>query len=567
MAHSPLIGTLVLGFLLAFVLGAIAHRLRISPIVGYLLAGVAIGPYTPGLVANQEFASQLAEVGVILLMFGVGLHFSLGDLLKVKWIALPGALIQMTATTLVGMGFATLLGWDYATGFVFGLAVSVASTVVLTRALQERRLLDTERGHIAVGWLVVQDLVMVVALVFIPALGGFLNSGEAAAAPTNAAVLTALAITLAKAAAFVALMLVVGTRVIPWILHYIAHTGSRELFRLGVLAIALGVAYGAATLFGISFALGAFFAGMILSESALSQRAAEESLPFRDAFAVLFFVSAGMLVDPTIFTRDPWTMLGTVLIIVVFNPLVAFLIALAFRQRWLTAATLAVSLAQIGEFSFILAALGLNLNLLPEEGQALILAGATVSIVLNPFLFAGLARLRPWLQSLDEHGAAATPQPAPAKPKPEALEPTSLSGHAVVVGYGRVGSMVGERLAQEPLPFLVIEERREAVESLRKRNIEVIVGTGAEARVLKAANLAQARWLFVAIPDGFEAGTVVELARKANPELLIIARAHSDAEVEHLTKHGASFVIMGEREIALGMIDRAFGLPKAARQP
>jgi CPA2 family monovalent cation:H+ antiporter-2 len=565
MAHSPLIGTLVLGFLLAFVLGAIAHRLRVSPIVGYLLAGVAIGPHTPGLVADQEFASQLAEVGVILLMFGVGLHFSLGDLLKVKWIALPGALIQMTATTLVGMGFATLLGWNLATGFVFGLAVSVASTVVLTRALQERRLIDTERGHIAVGWLVVQDLGMVVALVFIPALGGFLNSGDAAVAPANSAVLIALGITLAKAAAFVALMLVVGTRVIPWILHYIAHTGSRELFRLGVLAIALGVAYGAATLFGISFALGAFFAGMILSESALSQRAAEESLPFRDAFAVLFFVAAGMLVDPTIFVRDPWPVLCTVAIILVFNPLTAFLIAVTFRQRWLTAVTLAVSLAQIGEFSFILAALGLNLNLLSEEGRALILAGATVSIVLNPLLFAALARARPWLQSLDERGVA--PQPAPAKPPPEVLEPTRLSGHAVIVGYGRVGSTVGEHLAQEPLPFLVIEEKRELAETLSKQNIEVIVGTGAEARVLNAANLPQARWLFVAIPDGFEAGTVVETARKANPELLIVARAHSDAEVAHLIKHGASFVIMGEREIALGMIDRAFGVSKAARQP
>jgi monovalent cation:H+ antiporter-2, CPA2 family len=565
MAHSPLIGTLVLGFLLAFVLGAIAQRLRISPIVGYLLAGVAIGPHTPGIVANQEFASQLAEVGVILLMFGVGLHFSLGDLLKVKWIALPGALIQMAATTALGMGFARLVGWDLATGFVFGLAVSVASTVVLTRALQERRLLDTERGHIAVGWLVVQDLAMVVALVFIPALGGFLNSADAAVAPTNSAILIALGITLAKAAAFVALMLVVGTRLIPWILHYIAHTGSRELFRLGVLSIALGVAYGAATLFGISFALGAFFAGMILSESALSQRAAEESLPFRDAFAVLFFVSAGMLVDPMIFVRDPWPMLGTAAIILIFNPLTAFLIALAFRQRLLTAVTLAVSLAQIGEFSFILAALALNLNLLPEEGQALILAGATISIVLNPFLFAALGRLRPWLQSVDERGAA--PRPAPANATPEALEPTGLSGHAVVVGYGRVGSMVGERLLAEPLPFLVIEERRELADALRKKNIEVIVGTGAEARVLKAANLPRARWLFVAIPDGFEAGSVVELARKANPELLIIARAHSDAEVEHLTKHGASFVIMGEREIALGMIDHAFGLSKAARQP
>lgn len=565
MSHSPLIGTLVLGFLLAFVLGAIAHRLRISPIVGYLLAGVAIGPYTPGIIADQTFASELAEIGVILLMFGVGLHFSLGDLLKVKWVALPGALIQMTATTLVGMGFAAFLGWPLGTGFVFGLAVSVASTVVMTRALHERRLIDTERGRIAVGWLVVQDLAMVVALVFIPTLGGFLNSGEAAVAPANTAILITLGITLAKAAAFVALMLLVGTRVIPWILHYIAHTGSRELFRLAVLAIALGVAYGASTLFGISFALGAFFAGMILSESALSQRAAEESLPFRDAFAVLFFVSIGMLVDPGIVLRDPWPLVGTVAIILVCNPLAAFLIALAFRQPLRTALTLAAALAQIGEFSFILAALGLNLKLLPQEGHALILAGAAISIVVNPLFFAALQRLRPWLLRLEE--ARAVPVPTPKKPEHEALSPTQLKGHAVVVGYGRVGSMVGDRLLQEPLPFLVIDERREIAESLRKKNVEVIVGTGAEARVLKAANLPQARWLFVAIPDGFEAGTVVELARKANPELLIIARAHSDAEVDHLTRHGASFVIMGEREIALGMIDHAFGLPKAVRQP
>jgi CPA2 family monovalent cation:H+ antiporter-2 len=445
---------------------------------------------------------------------------------------------------------------------VFGLAVSVASTVVLTRALQERRLLDTERGRIAVGWLVVQDLAMVAALVFIPALAGLLNAD--AVASSDGHLLRTLAITLAKAMAFVALMLVVGQRLIPQILHYIAHTGSRELFRLAVLAIALGVAYGAATLFGISFALGAFFAGMILSESALSQRAAEESLPFRDAFAVLFFLSIGMLVDPGIFLRDPWPTLGTVAIILVCNPLVAFLIALAFRQRLTTAFTLAASLAQIGEFSFILAALAVSLKLLPEEGQALILAGATVSIVLNPLFFTALDRLRPWLQRLKEGGAGKVPAP---KPAPEVLAPTKLVDHAVVVGYGRVGSMVGERFQKEPHPFLVIEERRELAEVLRKRGIEVIVGTAAETRVLNAANLPRARWLFVAIPDGFEAGTVVELARKANPELFIVARAHSDAEVEHLTKHGASFVIMGEREIALGMLDRAFGATKARRQP
>jgi CPA2 family monovalent cation:H+ antiporter-2 len=562
MAHSPLIGTLVLGFLLAFVLGAIAQRLRISPIVGYLLAGVAIGPYTPGIVADQAFAGQLAELGVILLMFGVGLHFSLGDLLKVKWVALPGALIQMTATTLVGMGFARLLGWNLAAGFVFGLSVSVASTVVMTRALQERRLLETERGRIAVGWLVVQDLAMVVALVFIPALGGFLHSADGFGAPGPAEVARTLGVTVAKAAAFVALMLVVGIRVIPWILHYIAHTGSRELFRLAVLAIALGVAYGAATLFGVSFALGAFFAGMILSESALSQRAAEESLPFRDAFAVLFFVSIGMLVDPGIFVRQPWPMLGTVAIILVCNPLAAFLLALAFRQRLMTAFTLAASLAQIGEFSFILAALGLSLDLLPKQGQTLILVGATVTIMLNPFFFAALDRMRPWLVRHDEPRAT---RPSPPKPAPEVLATTALTDHAVVVGYGRVGSVIGERLLAEPHPLVVIDERREIAEPLRKRNIEVLVGTATEARVLKAANLPRARWLFVAIPDGFEAGTVVELARKANPELLIVARAHADAEVKHLTKLGASYVIMGEREIALGMLDHAFGVSKAAR--
>ncbi|HXM30654.1 MAG TPA: cation:proton antiporter, partial [Xanthobacteraceae bacterium] len=329
--HTPLIGTLVIAIVLAFILGAGANRLRISPLVGYVLAGVLVGPFTPGYVADQAIASDLAEIGVILLMFGVGLHFSLKDLLSVKAIAIPGALAQILVATLLGMGVARLSGWPAGAGYVFGLALSVASTVVLTRALQERHLMATERGRIAVGWLVVQDLAMILALVLIPALAGVLNAGGAAAVPFDD-ILRTVGITLAKVLAFIALMLAVGQRVIPEILHYVAHTGSRELFRLAVLAIALGVAYGAAQLFGVSFALGAFFAGMILSESTLSQRAAQETLPLRDAFAVLFFVSVGMLFNPSVIIGHPLALLATLIIISLGKPLVAFLIVRLFRH-------------------------------------------------------------------------------------------------------------------------------------------------------------------------------------------------------------------------------------------
>ena len=571
MTHTPLISTLVVGLVLAFVLGALANRLRVSPLVGYLLAGVAVGPYTPGFVADQALASQLAEIGVILLMFGIGLQISPKELLSVRAIAVPGALIQIVVATAAGMGLAWTMGAPAGTGFVFGLTLSIASTVVAIRVLDERHLLDSEAGRISVGWLIVEDLVMILAIVLLPTLAevlgaGGASAGEPAALPSAPAVLTSIGITVAKAVAFVAVMLVIGQRAVPWILHRIAHTGSRELFRLGVLALALGVAYGAAELIGVSFALGAFFAGLVLSESELSQRAAAETLPLRDAFAVLFFVSVGMLFDPGIFIREPWPVLGVLLVVTVAKPAAAFLAMRAFRYPLGTALTVAVSRTQIGEFSFILAGLGVSLGLLPEVGRDLILAGAILSIVLTPAFFMALDRARPRYTGREEEPAAAPSKETPAAKEPAAvreLPATNLADHAVIVGFGAVGGLLGEGLRGRGEPFLVIEERREHVDRLRQQNIEVIHGHAPAADVMKAANLAGARRLFIAIPDGFEAGQIAEQARAAYPDLQIVARAHSDAEAEHLRKYGADVIIMGERELASAMLAQAF----AEREP
>jgi CPA2 family monovalent cation:H+ antiporter-2 len=560
MTHSPLIATVVVGLVLAFVFGALAQRLRVSPLVGYLLAGVVVGPYTPGFVGDQGLASALAEVGVILLMFGVGLHFSLGSLLSVRSIAVPGALAQMTVATLLGMGLAYLQGWPPEAGFIFGLALSVPSTVVMTRTLQERRLFDTTRGRISVGWLVVEDLIMVLVLVLIPPITDLLREASTAVEPISPwrrpDILTTFALTLGQVAAFVALMLVVGRRVIPWILHYVAHTGSRELFRLSVLAIALGVAYGATEWFGISFALGAFFAGMMLHESPLSQRAAEESLPLRDAFAVLFFVSVGMLFNPFIIVQAPLLVVATLLIIMIGNSLTALAIVRGYGYPMRTALTVAASLAQIGEFSFILVGLGVALQILSADGRDLILAGALISIIANPILFFALERMMPAPAPKLE---AAPSGQAQVVEEPAEIPKTQLTKHAVLIGYGRVGRVIGEELARRKLPFLVVEEQPPIAAELQGRGIEVVSANGALSRVLDAANLRDARWLFVAIPDAFEAGQIVNQAREHNPDLPIIARAHSDAEVDHLTAHGATHTIMGEREIALGMLEYALG--------
>lgn len=564
---TPLIATIVIGLGLAFVLGAIANRFKVPPLVGYLIAGVVVGPFTPGFVADQSLAPQLAEIGVILLMFGVGLHFSLKDLLSVKAIAVPGAVVQIAIATLMGYGIAWWLGWTPAAGLVFGLALSVASTVVLLRALQERRILETERGRIAVGWLIVEDLAMVLALVLLPALAQLLQvTGtdtppvEPLAEYVGLGLTGVLIVTFIKVMLFVALMLIVGRKVIPWLLHYVAHTGSRELFRLAVLAIALGVAFGAAKLFGVSLALGAFFAGMVLSESQLSQRAAEETLPLRDAFAVLFFVAAGMLFDPMSLLRDPLPVIATLFVILIGKSLAAFLIVRAFRHPTTTALTISASLAQIGEFSFILADVGLGLGLIPKEARDLILAGAILSILLNPLAFAAVDLVKAKFERKAAGEAPAGTQVEDDLPK------TTLSDHVVLAGYGRVGGLVAEALKEEGTPFLVIEDASARVQALRDKNIEVIPAHAAKAETLAAANIAGARLAILAIPNGFEAGRVVELARAVNPGIRIIARAHSDEEVDYLAKLGADTVIMGEREIARGMI-AALGSPAQPEAP
>lgn len=584
MHHStPLISTIVAGLVLAFILGAIANKLRMPPLIGYLIAGVMVGPFTPGFVADAELATELSEIGVILLMFGVGLHFSLKDLLSVRAIAIPGAVVQMAGATLMGLGLATLLGWSVGSGLLFGLALSVASTVVLLKALQDRHMVESERGRIAVGWLIVEDLAMVLALVLIPALaavGGigdvhpddpFVNVVERLL-NVELGLAGILAMTVVKLAAFVGFMLVVGRRVIPFILHYTAHTGSRELFRLAVLAIALGVAAGSAYLFGVSLALGAFFAGMILSESELSHRAANETLPLRDAFAVLFFVAVGMLFDPSILIDDPLPVLATVFIIIVGKSVLAFLIVVAFRRAVGTALVISASLAQIGEFSFILAAMGVTLGILPPEGRDLILAGAIISIILNPLAFMVIDLLRPMLEQrfgqrapepaarqepeLTASSAPLTSDEPENREEDEALaQPTQKTGHIVLIGYGRVGSVVAEALQRQGRAFLVIEDAEYRAHAAHAAGFEVIAGNAASPAVLRLANIEGAEVVFIAIPNAFEAGQATEQCHRINPKATIIARAHSDEEEAHLKTLGASVVILGEREIALGMVE------------
>ncbi|AOF91131.1 YbaL family putative K(+) efflux transporter [Sinorhizobium sp. RAC02] len=568
MPHAtPLIATLVAGICLAFAAGLVAHRFRLPPIAGYLLAGVIIGPFTPGFVADQNLANELAEIGVILLMFGVGLHFSLKDLLSVRAIAIPGAIGQIAVATVFGLLLALAMGWSAGSGFVFGLSLSVASTVVLLRALQERRMVETEKGRIAVGWLIVEDLVMVLTLVLLPPLAGVLG-GTAQTANVDpdltralgiGAVWTAVGVTALKVSAFIALMLIVGRKVIPMILHYVAHTGSRELFRLSVLAIALGVAYGSAKLFGVSFALGAFFAGMVLAESQLSQQAARETLPLRDAFAVLFFVSVGMLFNPVNLIERPLAILATIVTIVFIKSAAAYLIVKAFGYPRTIALTIAASLAQIGEFSFILVVLGVGLDLLPPVAQDLIVAGALFSILVNPLLFMAVDH---YGAKLDTAPAAAEPAgdedaaTQPEEPAQDVPEPTMLTDHAVVVGYGRVGRRVVEQLRAAGIPLIVIEERAGVAEELRDGGIEAIGEPAGSRGVLAQANIAGARWFVTALPDVFAAGTLIEQARAANGAISIVARANSQAEADHLRQFGANHIVIAKEELAAAMTDR-----------
>jgi len=560
MHHTPLIATIAAGFVFAFILGMIANRLKFPPIVGYLAAGILVGPFTPGFVANAELAAELAEIGVILLMFGVGLHFSYKDLFAVGNIAIPGAIAQITVATVMGMALSYFLGWPLAGGLVFGLALSVASTVVLLRALEERQLLDTRSGHVAIGWLIIEDIAMIFALVLLPVLAQVLPGMEPAPGAVGVAAEVAapegnlwvsLALTFSKLAAFVALTFIVGRRVIPWALGRVAGTGSRELFTLAVLAIGIGVAYGAALLFDVSFALGAFFAGMILKESELSQQAAENTLPLRDAFAVLFFVSVGMLFNPMVLIEQPLAVLATLFIIVVGKSVAAFLIVRAFRFPTDTALLISASLAQIGEFSFILITLGLSLNLIPPLARDLVLAGAILSIMLNPAIFVVASKLR--ARRLAREAAKETEAPSPVAiiDMPRGV---SEKDHVVVVGYGRVGRRVADALKAQGLPVVVVESDMGRVEAIRANGGSAILGNAVRDDVLRAAGIEVARHLLVAVPNGLEAGEIVAHARRLKPDLRIVARAHLDAEVEHIKASGADRVIMGEREIARLML-------------
>ena len=546
--HTSLIAMLVFGFVLAFGLGALANRLRLSPLVGYLLAGVLAGPFTPGFVGDPELAPQLAEIGVILLMFGVGLHFSLRDLMSVKNIAIPGAVGQIAMATLLGWGLAELMGWSHVQGLIFGFSLATASTVVLLRAMEERRLLDTRRGKIAVGWLIVEDLACVIALVLIPALAGALGGGEEVGASD---IIKALAITFGKVAAFVAFMLIVGRRAIPWVLERIAGTGSRELFTLAVLSIAMGVAFGSAELFGVSFALGAFFAGMLLNESEFSHQAAQDSLPMRDAFAVLFFVSVGMLFDPRILVEHPLQVLATTLIIVFGKSIAAYAIVRAFGHPNATALTISTSLAQIGEFAFIIAGLGLSLKILPKDGHDLVLAGALITIMLNPLLFMVLDR---WQLREDARVLANTP------PEPDVV-PLDIGGHAIVVGYGRVGSQLAQLLKERGVPVVVVEDDADRVVQARASGFPTVRGNVANRRVMQEAAPERANLAIFAMPQALEAGEAIERLKALNPALSVLARAHSEAQVKHLLEHGADAAVLAERELAYSLTEMVMATP------
>ena len=538
--ETTLITTIAAAFALAMLLGFIAARVRLPPLVGYLIAGILIGPYTRGFVADVGLAGQLAEIGVMLLMFGVGLHFSLQDLQAVRGVALPGGLAQIVLSTALGAFVAKLWGWSLGSAVVFGLALSVASTVVLLKSLEAHGALETFNGRLAVGWLIVQDLAMVLVLVLLPAL----STGKIGAT---------LAITLAKVAAFVILMLVAGRRLLPRLLWVVARTGSRELFTLCVIATAIAVAYGAARLFGVSFALGAFFAGMLMSESSLSKRAADESLPLRDAFAVLFFVSVGMLFDPAVLLREPLAILAVAALIMLGNPLIAATLVLLFRYPLSTALMIGAGLAQIGEFSFILTGLGVTHGLLTEEAQHLVLAGALISIALNPAVFGAVAPLQRWIRARSELACKLERRDDPLTELPMSVDSAQLTGHVAIAGYGRVGKRIADALAEKGIAFTIAERNREIVERLRAAGVHAVLGDVSDAAVLAQAHVARAAMLVVAVPDTIDIRTTVDVARRLNPKIDIVLRTHSDDVAELARAEQMGTVFMGEHELAKSM--------------
>jgi CPA2 family monovalent cation:H+ antiporter-2 len=548
-----LITTIAAGFGLALIFGFIAERCKVPALVGYLLAGILLGPATPGYVADIAIASQLSEIGVMLLMFGVGLHFSINDLMSVKRIALPGAIVQMTIATLLGMALANWWGWRFGEGLIFGLALSCASTVVLLKALESRGILDSMNGKIAVGWLVVEDLLTVLVLVLMPPLAAILGgvTSESASAP----LWQTIGITLLQVTGFIVLMLVVGKRLLPWMLWHVAKTGSRELFTLSVISAAIGIAYGASSLFSVSFALGAFFAGMVMRESEFSHRAAQESLPLRDAFAVLFFVSVGMLLEPAILVEQPFSVLAVVAIIVLGKSIAAMIITLALRYPLNTALTVAASLAQIGEFSFILAGLGVSLGILPAQGMSLILAGALISIAINPLVFSMIKPFKEWALGFSQLARQFEKRTDPFSELPMSTERKYLEGQVVLVGYGRVGKRIAKALTDSNIPFVVAEENREVVEDLRKKGTPAVSGDASEPDVLIQAHIANASMLVIATPDTIDVRKMVETAKLLQPKIEIVVRTHNEDESKFLREENIGKVFYGEEELANGMCE------------
>ncbi|HVO05473.1 MAG TPA: cation:proton antiporter [Burkholderiaceae bacterium] len=549
-APMPLIVTMAAALGLALALGFLASKARLPALVGYLMAGILIGPHTPGFVADVGLASQLAEIGVMLLMFGVGLHFSISDLLAVRRIAVPGAIVQIVVAT--AMGAALALGWGWSPGgaLVFGIALSVASTVVLLRALESQGLLQTHNGRIAVGWLVVEDLAMVLVLVVLPALGG----AASGAADGDRNLWLTLAQTLLAVAAFVGLMLLGGRRVLPWLLWQISRTGSRELFTLCVMAVALGIAYGASLLFGVSVALGAFFAGLVLRESEFSHRAAEESLPFRDAFAVLFFVSVGMLFDPQVLLDRPLQVLAVTAIILLGKSLAAAALVLLFRYPLNTALTVSVSLAQIGEFSFILATLGAGLGVLPPEAGSLIVSGALLSIALNPLLFSAIEPTRRWVLGRSALARRLEARDDPLAELPLSTDRKYLARQVVLVGYGAVGRGIAQALWARQIPVVVVDQNRGRVEALRAEGRAAVAGDAWQPDVLVQAHIAQAGLLVVATPESTDVRPMIKTARTLNPGIPVIARAPNEEEGELLLKEGASQVVHAKGAVTQLMV-------------
>ncbi|CAG7605359.1 cation:proton antiporter [Candidatus Vallotia tarda] len=561
MPHDITLITLIAtGLGLAMILGYAVSWLRMPPLVGYLLAGVLCGPGTPGFVGDLALASQLAEIGVMLLMFGVGLHFSLDDLLAVKRIAMPGAIVQIVVATALGMSTAIWWGWPIGVSLVFGLALSVASTVVLLRALEDRSQIDSANGRIAVGWLVVEDLVMVLVLVLLPPLSGLLGGSpnsniltKVYAATPQSNLWIMVGVTFAKVSAFIILMLVVGRRVFPRLLFLVARTGSRELFTLCVVAAAVGIAYGSTRLFDVSFALGAFFAGMMMHESEFSHRAAAETLPLRDAFSVLFFVSVGMLFDPHVLISAPLHVLGVVAIIMVGKTLAAIALVLAFRYPLNSALTVGASLAQIGEFSFILAGLGVSLGLLPKEGLDLILAGSLISIAFNSLVFAAIEPAQTWIRSRSSLARQMECREDPLAALPMTVPQAHLTGQVVIVGYSRVGFRIGEILSAHQIAYVVAEQHRDIVEKLRTEQKPAVCGDASDPMVLVQAHIARAGILVVTLSDTFNIRKIVDTARIINPSIEAVLCADNNDEAALLESEKVGTVFVGDSELARGI--------------